>query len=114
MPPAELGDDVRWIITNGRDSDTFSAELIYPALQLDQLRLAIRSPVGGAVEHQHCALRTHYGIPCPGLAILVFQIEIWHSLTDLRAELRQVHWSSSPLQERKKQTAAKNGDGYHA
>jgi hypothetical protein len=101
---AEFGEDLRWVITDGRNSEAFRAKFIYSSLQLDQLRFAIGSPVSGTVENQHHAVRTHDGIKGPGLAVLVLQIEIRHSLADLRAKLRHVHGSSSPLNEGKSKT----------
>ena len=105
MAPPELGEDLRWVVTNSRDFDAFRSKFIYSALQLDQLRFAVWSPIGGSVEDEHRAFRTHDGINGPGLPVLVLQIKFRHSLANLWAKLRQVHGSSSPLSDGKEEYA---------
>ena len=50
-PTAEFGEDVRWVVADGRDSDALGLKFIYSILQLDQLRFAIGSPVRRTVEN---------------------------------------------------------------
>jgi len=56
-------------------------------LQLNELRFAVRSPVGGPREDEHQAIRAHQRIPGPHLSILILQPEIGDPLADLRTEL---------------------------
>jgi hypothetical protein len=56
-------------------------------LQLDELRLAVRSPVGGPQEDEHQAIRPHERIPRPYLSVLVLQPEICDPLDELRLSL---------------------------
>lgn len=46
----------RRIVTDRNESEPLLADLIVAALQLDELRLAVGSPIGGAEEHEHRAL----------------------------------------------------------
>jgi hypothetical protein len=46
----------RRIVADRNEPETLLPDLIVAALQLDELRLAIGSPVGRAEEHEHRAL----------------------------------------------------------
>ena len=59
-------------------------------LQFRELRLAVRTPVGGAVEHEHQALRSHQRLERARLALLVRQAEVGHAGADLRAQLLDI------------------------
>ena len=54
-------------------------DVFEPALQLDELRLAYRSPISGADEDDHGPLRAEYRLARPGLAALVFQGKVRNS-----------------------------------
>jgi hypothetical protein len=45
------------IVTNGDEPETMPADVVVAALQLDQLRLAVGSPVGRSKEDEHGAFR---------------------------------------------------------
>jgi hypothetical protein len=75
------------VVADSRDTDSLLTELFETTLQLDELRAAERSPVGGAEEHQHCAAGTHDGLQVPHAAGLVSEIEVWDALSHLRSEL---------------------------
>jgi hypothetical protein len=47
----------RRIVADRNQPETLLPDLIVAALQLDELRLAVRSPIGGAEEHEHRSLR---------------------------------------------------------
>jgi hypothetical protein len=65
-------------------------DLIKAALQLDELRLAIRSPVGRAEEHKDNALRSHQGLERADLPALVRETEPWNPAPDLRAQFLNI------------------------
>jgi hypothetical protein len=56
------------------------------ALQLDELRFAVRSPVGRAEEDDHRAFRTQERLQRVGLTVLIAKAEIGQVGTDLRAD----------------------------
>jgi len=57
VPFGERGQDLRRIVTDRRQAETAPAKIVEAILQLDELRLAVRSPVRRSEEHQHRAFR---------------------------------------------------------
>ena len=86
----ELRERRHRVVADGGDAESFGAQLVQPALQIDELRLAVRAPVRRAVEQQQRALRSHDGRARPGLAVLVREAEVRNHLADLRTELRHI------------------------
>jgi hypothetical protein len=66
---------------------SFRLEFHDPTLQLDQLRLAVGSPVCRTVKHEHCPFGPHDRLEGPGLPVLILQRKVRHTLADLRPEL---------------------------
>jgi hypothetical protein len=87
---AERRKRFRRVVADGRESQPFVLKLFDPALQLDELRFAVRSPIGGPEEHQHGAPWSHDGLARPRFAVLIVEAEIGDELTDLRAEFGHV------------------------
>src|SRR6266567_269219 len=50
--PGKIGERRDWIVTDGHNCEPFAFQLLETSLQLDELRLAVRSPVGGSEEHE--------------------------------------------------------------
>jgi hypothetical protein len=59
-------------------------------LQLDQLRLAVRSPVRRAEKDQHRAFGPQDGLQRRGLAVLILQAEIRYTFPYLGTEFRDI------------------------
>ena len=53
----EIFQDRDGVVADAREFDALLFEAGLSALQLNQLPLAVRSPVGGAKKEDHCALR---------------------------------------------------------
>ena len=84
LPVREVFQDCFRIVADRREFDALFFESRLSGLQLDQLPFAVGSPIGGAIEDEHRAVRSHDGITRPGFAVLIFQAEIGHNLADLR------------------------------
>jgi hypothetical protein len=83
--------DLPRVIGDRRQSETVLAEFLDPALQLDELRAAERSPIRRSEEHQHGAARPHDRFQIAGAAGVIRQAEIRDALPDLRPEPGDVH-----------------------
>ena len=74
MNAASIGEvlqDCRRIIADGRQSHALATQRLGVLIQLDQLGFAERSPVGGAVEHHHQALRPAQRFESLRLSVLI-------------------------------------------
>ena len=91
MPPAEVGEHVARVIADRRQPDTPRPQFIDPALQLDQLRAAVGSPVGRSKEDEHQPAITHERLERSGTSGLVGESEIGNALADLGTFLRDVN-----------------------
>ena len=90
VPFGEVGENRLRVVADSRDVDPLAAKLLKASLQLDELRAAERSPIGGAEEHQHRSARTNHRLQRLGAAVLIPETEIGNPLTDLRSELGDV------------------------
>ena len=61
LPVAEALERAGRIIADGRNTKPLSADGLQILFQLDELDFTERSPVRGAEEHQHGAVRAHDG-----------------------------------------------------
>jgi hypothetical protein len=68
---AEGCENFRRIVADAGQPEALLSNLVDPCLQLDQLRLAVRSPVRGSDEDEHGALRPHDRLERPALAVLI-------------------------------------------
>jgi hypothetical protein len=53
VPFREVFEDCRAVVANRRQLDPLLLESFFGVLQLDELRFAIRSPIGGAEEEEN-------------------------------------------------------------
>src|SRR5260370_25015254 len=97
MLAAETGEKFRRIVADRREAQALIPKFLDPVLQLDELRLAIRSPVGRTDEDDHGTLWPHDGLECPFASGLILQIEIGYAMTDLRTKLLHVNHNSLRL-----------------
>src|SRR6266849_4936012 len=88
---AKAREDLDRVVADGREAEPLVAKLLHLSLQLDELRLAVGSPVGRAQKNEHRALRPHDGLKGPGLTRLILEAEIRHALAHLGAELGDVY-----------------------
>ena len=88
--PAEGRKRRHRVVADGRDSQSLSLKFLDLTLQLDQLRLAVRSPVCRAEKDQHRAFGPQDGLQRHGLAVLILQAEIRYTLPYLETELRDI------------------------
>jgi len=66
-------------------------DFVNTALQLDELRLAVRSPVRRTDEDKHRPLRPHDGLKISGPAVLILEVEIGYPFAYLRSESRDIN-----------------------
>jgi hypothetical protein len=91
VPLGERRERFRRVVAQRDEPEPFASNQRQVALQLDQLRTAVRSPVGGPEEHEHRALRSGRRSNGSFLAPLIFEREIGDAVADLGTELRDVH-----------------------
>jgi len=87
LPPGKIGQNFDRVVGDHGHAEALRAKLIYVLLQLDELRLAVRSPIGRAKEHQHRAAGPHDRLQVAHAAGLVSEVEIRNLLPYLRAQL---------------------------
>lgn len=75
------------VIANGREAESGGVNPVRVPLQLDQLALAERSPVGGAIEDQQRALGSEHGSQRLLFTGLISGRERGHRVPDGRAGL---------------------------
>jgi len=78
------------IVADGDKPKALRDDLFMTALQLAQLRLAVRSPIGGTKEHQHQAVGTARGVEGLALAELIDAVERGNGVADLRPDRRRI------------------------
>ncbi len=88
---AERRENFGRVVADGRQPEALVLQLLQPALQLNELRFAVRSPVGGTVEHEHGPAGAHDRFARPDPACLIGEAEVGNLLADLRTERRDVH-----------------------
>ena len=86
MLHGEVGQNLRRVVADRYQFQSLLANLINAPLQLDQLRPAVGSPIRRSYEDEHGSLRSYDRLQCPGLAMLILQAEVGHSLADLRPQ----------------------------
>jgi hypothetical protein len=91
MPLAEVRQDRGRVVADGGQPDAVLTQFFDAALQLDELRAAVRSPVRGAEEHQHRAARSHDRLQVVRATVLIVQVEVRHALTHLRPQSGDVN-----------------------
>jgi hypothetical protein len=91
MTRREIGKNRARVVGDDRQPETLPLKFVRAALQLDQLRPAERSPVGGAGEDEHGAATSHDRLQVAGPAGLIDEAEIGHPLADLRPECGDVN-----------------------
>ena len=74
------------VVGDDGDAEPLVLEVPIAALQLDELRLAERSPVGRAAEHQHQPVRPHQRRQVPACTRLVDEREVRRNVADLGSE----------------------------
>ena len=85
MTVAERREDLLCVVADGRDSDSLAASLLNPAMQLHELRSAVRSPIRRPVEDQHGPVRPHDRFQGLGPSGLILKTEVRTLLPHLRA-----------------------------
>src|SRR5262245_50456904 len=87
---AERAKNILRIVADTDQAESILAQRVVPALQLEQLRFAVGTPVGGAVEDDHRAFGSHHRLQCPFRPMLIGKVEVRNRLTDLWTKLRNV------------------------
>jgi hypothetical protein len=88
--PAEVGQNLPAVVADGGDAEAAILKVLETSLQLDELRLAVGSPVRRANEDEHCTFGTENGREGPRFAVLILKGEIGYALAHLRADFREV------------------------
>ncbi len=78
------------IVADGDKPEALRDDFTMTALQLDQLRLAVRSPISGTKEHQHQTIGTARGVEGLALAELIDAVEGGNGGADLRPDRRRI------------------------
>ncbi len=92
----ELGEAGLIVVADREERIARALKVVSDPLQLDQLRLAIRSPPGASVEHDDRAPRAARGMQVHDGAALIGQSDIGKVVADLGAALAVVHWRHRP------------------
>ena len=92
----ELGEAGLIVVADREQRIARALKVVSDPLQLDQLRLAIRSPPGASVEHDHRPSRAPRGVQVHDGAALIRQPDIGKAVADLGAALAVVHWGHRP------------------
>src|SRR5262245_27384064 len=87
---AERAKNVLRVVADADQAESILAQRVVLALQLEQLRLAVGTPVSGAIEDDHRAFRSHHRLQCPLRPMLIGKVEVRNRLTDLWSKLRDV------------------------
>ena len=104
----ELSEHLDAVITYGNQDHTSSVKLIRHFLQLDQLLLAIWSPIGTTYHHYDGGPAEKFLMEVDDPSGLVGQDQIWKALTDRGPDIgRRVTHRSAPASFRRKLTRAK-------
>src|SRR5207244_11079492 len=74
--PAEGGQYFGWIVAYCSHSPALLLHVLQAALQFDQLRFAIGSPIRRTEEDEHCSFGSQDRLQRPDRAILIFEAEI--------------------------------------
>jgi len=87
---SELLQCFRGIVADGDEPKPLFADFGMTALQLDELRLAVRSPVGGPEEHEHQTLGTRRRGEAMRLTELICSSKRRKPVADLRTDRGRV------------------------
>ena len=82
----EIGEHRHRVVADCDQTEPLAVDVIEAALQLDELRFAIRSPIGRAEEDKNRALRSHQRFQRPCASGLIGQSERRNSRADLRSD----------------------------
>jgi hypothetical protein len=86
VPVGKRGEDFTAVVADRDEPESFLADERQVALQLDQLRAAIRSPIGRSEEDDQCPLRTGNRLETLRLSAVVGEREVGDASADLRPE----------------------------
>jgi hypothetical protein len=86
VPVGKVLQDFRAIVTDRRQLDPSALESLFCLLELDELRFAERSPVGGAEEKKNSPIRSPQGLVRLWAIKLIAQCEGGHLLSDWQAD----------------------------
>ena len=88
----ELAEAGLMVVADREEGVARALKVVSDPLQLDQLRLAIRSPPGAPVEHDHRPSPAARGVQVHDGAALIRQPDIGKAVADPGAALAVVHW----------------------
>jgi hypothetical protein len=106
----EAGKHLDSVVADGEEGDPLALEVGEAALQLDELRLAVGSPGGAAVEDDERPPIGAGSVQIDGAAVLIGQHDIGESIADGRTDAAEIdrrevwlggcHRARAPLQSR--------------
>jgi hypothetical protein len=82
----EVSENVPRVIADGGKANPALSQLVDASLQLNELRAAKGSPIGGADEHQHRSASPHDRLQRLHASRLIAQLKVGHPLAHLRPE----------------------------
>jgi hypothetical protein len=86
----ETGQHVHGIVADGKDRDVLALEVGLAALQLDELRLAERSPASAPMEHHQGTPASSSCVEVDGTPVLVWQNDVGEPVPNRRSDRGKV------------------------